>query len=179
MYKVTVIIDSCQTCAAQLAANMKSCGSCKYVAKSCCDCASSSCNAIVITLIICGTILLLGLILSILLYYMKKKQIKLKMREKEKEMINANALREAELETKKYEEKKHYRSVLVNFLENRAKEIRKEEDHIQTYESEYINELKKLAKDLIPTDPKEPTEPTNPNNPTEQTDYSRGSEADD
>ncbi len=154
MDTVTIIIDSCRICAAQLAPNMKSCGECTSAATSCCDCATSSGNATWITLIICLTIILLELVLSILLYYMKKRQMKLKMREKENEMINAKALREAELEMKEYEEKKHYRSMLVNFLENRTKEDSRDASHIQAFKSEYINELKSLINDLKPTQEK-------------------------
>lgn len=147
MDTVTVIIDSCRMCAAQLAPNMKSCGECTNVATSCCDCTSSCGNATWITLIICLTLLLLGLVLSILLCYLKRKQIKLKSKEKEKELVNASALKDKELEIKKYEEQKHYRSMLVNFLESRAKEDRGGADHAQTY----INELKSLINDLNPT----------------------------
>ena len=164
MDTITVIIDSCRMCAAQLAPNMKSCGECTSaatsccdcanVATSCCDCATSSGNATWITLIICLTILLLELVLSILLYYMKKKQIKLKMKEKEKELFYTNELKDKELEAKKYEEKKHYRSMLVNFLENRAKEDSREASHIQASKSVYINELKSLINDLKPTQEK-------------------------
>ena len=148
MDTVTVIIDSCQMCAAQLAPKIKSCGECTNVATSCCDSTSSCGNATWITLIICLTILLLGLVLSILLCYLKRKQIELKNKEKEKELVNASTLKEKELEIKKYEEKKLYRSMLVNFLESRAKEDRRGTYQEQAYEYKYINELKSLINDL-------------------------------
>jgi len=154
MDTVTVIIDSCRMYAAQLAPNMKSCGECTNVATSCCDCTSSCGNATWITLIICLTILLLGLALFILLCYLKRKQIKLKKEEKEKELANASTLKDQELEIKKYEEMKLYRSMLVNFLESRAKEDKRESGKVQANENEYIKELKSLINDLNPTQEK-------------------------
>ncbi len=98
-----------------------------------------------------------------------------------------------QLVAKKEEEKKLYRSQLVNFMEEQSIKVETISENGKpkkciiramnpTQAQNHINELKKLAKDLIPTNPKEPTEQTeqmNPNNPTEQTDYSRSSEADD
>ncbi len=145
MDTATIIIDSCQVCASQLAPS----------AKSCCNCASSCDNAIWISLIICGTILLLGLMLSILLYYLKKKQLKSRIKAKEKELEYAIASNNTELAAKKEEERKHYRSMLANFLELRAKGITvTDKDKKLVFDpklcDQYINELKNLITDLTP-----------------------------
>lgn len=145
MDTATIIIDSCQVCASQLAPSAKSYG----------NCASSCDNAIWIVLIICGTILLLGLMWSILLYYLRKKQLKSRIKAKEKELEYAIALKEAELTARKEDEKKLYRSMLANFLELRAKGITvTDKDKKLVFDpklcDQYINELKNLIIDLTP-----------------------------
>lgn len=139
MDTITVIIDSCRMCATQITPKIKSC----------CDCASSCDSATGITLIICGTVLLLALMLSILLYLMKKKQIKLKLKEKEKELESASTLRAVEIEANKYEERKHYRSMLANFLELQARE--KVNNPSSDEYKNYIKELKRFIEDLNPS----------------------------
>lgn len=166
MDTVTVIIDSCRVCAAQLAPAMKSCGdytnvakTCcdctTNVAKSCCDCTTSGGNSVWVMLIISITLLLLALMLSLLLYYMRKKQLKIREEEKEAEQKKAITLMQKELEAKQYEEKKHYRSMLANFLELRAKGIEVEKDKTYVFDKtlcdQYINELKSLIKELDST----------------------------
>lgn len=140
----TIINDTCQAYASHLAT----------AAKSCCNCASPCDNAIPIVLIICVTILLLGLMFSILIYKMRKKQLKSRIKQKEKELDNVIAIKEAELADKKEEEKKLYRSQLVNFLELRAKGIKRENDVSLDFKDklcdQYIDELKSLLQDLTP-----------------------------
>ena len=163
MDTVTVIIDSCRVCAAQLSPAMKSCGDCTNVAKTCCDCttnvAQSCCdcttsggNSVWVMLIISITLLLLALILSLLLYYMRKNQLKIRKEEKEDEQKKAITLMQKEFEAKLYEERKHYRSMLANFLELRAKGIKAENDKMYVFDKalcdQYINELKSLIKEL-------------------------------
>lgn len=144
MDTVTIINDTCRVCASHIATT----------AKSCCNCAPSYDNAIPILLIICGTILLLGLMFSILIYKMRKKQLKSRIKQKEKELDNVIAIKEAELADKKEEEKKLYRSQLVNFLELRAKGIKRENDVSLDFKDKlcdkYIDELKSLILDLTP-----------------------------
>lgn len=155
-------------------------GSCNY-------CWNSS---VWITLFICITIIVIALIIKCAVTSWKKGSAQNTVNESASQYQPTKEEKQREEEDK---EKKVYRERLVNFLEKQAI---KSEQKVKTYgngketetktveydsniATEYINELKKLAIDLIPTDYKEQTEPTNPNNPTEQTDYSRGSEADD
>ena len=90
-------------------------------------------SAVCITIIICITILLLGIVLANMICRMKNKQ----------------------LLAKQEEEKELYRSKLVNILELRAKGI-KTQDRIDLFFEkglceQYINELKSLINDLKPT----------------------------
>lgn len=97
---------------------------------------SRGCNsAMWITIIICATVLLLGIVLAIMLCAMKNKQ----------------------LEAKKEEEKELYRSKLVNILEMQAKGITTEDRKDLSFDDAkcktYIAELKSLIKDLNPIMP--------------------------
>ena len=155
MDTVQNIIDTCQTCVSQQAP----------AAQSCCDATPACDSSICITFIICLFVLLLCIVLAILLYKMRKKQLKIRKEEKEAERKHEIDMMNKQLEAKKEEEKKLYRSQLVNFLEKCAittettteygREKEKKERTIDsTAALNYINELKKLAKDLTPTDPK-------------------------
>lgn len=90
--------------------------------------------AVWITIIICATVLLLGIVLAIMLCVMKNKQLK----------------------AKKEEEKEHYRAKLVNIYEIRAKGLMTQDRHNLSFDPDwcnaYITELKSLIKNLKPTD---------------------------
>lgn len=99
-------------------------------------------RAVCITIIICATVLLLGIVLAIMLCIMKSKQLK----------------------AKKEEEKELYRSKLVNIYEIRAKGLMTQDRHDLNFDTDwcnaYIAELKSLVKDLKPTDTPTPTTTT-------------------
>ena len=90
-------------------------------------------SAVCITIIICATILLLGIVLANMICRMKNKQ----------------------LLAKQEEEKELYRSKLVNILELRAKGIKTQDRNNLSFENglceQYINELKSLINNLKPT----------------------------
>ena len=166
MDTLTIFLDTCRVLTEHHALAIKSFSNCDSLANSCCECvpvaANSCCNctsscddATCITLIICGTIFLLGLMSSILLYLLKKKQLKSRIKAKEKELEYAIESNKTELAIKKEEEKKHYRSMLANFLELRAKGSSvTEKDQKFHFDKElcdkYIDELKSLITDLTP-----------------------------
>lgn len=154
MDTVQNIIDTCQTCVSQQVP----------AAQSCCDAAPACESSICITFIICLFVLLSGIVLAVLLYQMRKKQLELRKEEKEAERQHEIDMMDKQLEAKKEEEKKLYRSQLANFLEKCAitnetttEYGREKEKKDRTIDGDaalnYINELKKLAKDLTPTDP--------------------------
>ena len=119
MDTVQNIIDTCQTCVSQQVP----------AAQSCCDATPSCDSSICITFIICLFILLLGIVIAITVYCMRRKQIG----------------------AKEQEEKQYYRKKLVDFLELLARDKKSEPSATEC--QNYIKELKKLAKDLTPTDP--------------------------
>lgn len=97
---------------------------------------SKGCDrAVCITIIICATVLLLGIVLAVMLCIMKNKQLK----------------------AKKEQEKELYRSKLVNILEMQAKGITTQDRNELSFDdakcNTYINELKSLIKNLKPTTP--------------------------
>ena len=130
---------------------------------------------------ICVTIIILALIIKCAVSSWKKGNIQNTVNESASEQQPSLKEKQQEEENK---EKKAYRERLVNFLEKLAIQSEKKEKtygngketETKTIEfntnvaTKYINELKKLAKDLIPTDPEEPTSPTE----TPQTEQEEG-----
>ena len=152
----------------------------------CTAASSGSCNycwdsSVWITLFICVTIIILALIIKCAVSSWKKGNIQNTVNESASEQQPSLKEKQQEEENK---EKKAYRERLVNFLEKQAIQSEtKEKTYGNGKETEtktiefntnvatkYINELKKLAKDLIPTDPEEPTSPTE----TPQTEQEEG-----
>ena len=138
-------------------------------------------SSVWITLFICITIIVIALIITCAVYSWKKGSIQNTVNESASEQQLPQDEKQKEEEAK---EKKAYRERLVNFLEKQAIQSEKKEKtygngketETKTIEfntnvaTKYINELKKLAKDLIPTDPEEPTSPTE----TPQTEQEEG-----
>lgn len=138
-------------------------------------------SSVWITLFICITIIVIALIITCAVYSWKKGSIQNTVNESASEQQPPQDEKQKEEEAK---EKKAYRERLVNFLEKQAIQSEKKEKtygngketETKTIEfntnvaTKYINELKKLAKDLIPTDPEEPTSPTE----TPQTEQEEG-----
>ena len=138
-------------------------------------------SSVWITLFICVTIIILALIIKCAVSSWKKGNIQNTVNESASEEQPSLKEKQQEEENK---EKKAYRERLVNFLEKLAIQSEKKEKtygngketETKTIEfntnvaTKYINELKKLAKDLIPTDPEEPTSPTE----TPQTEQEEG-----
>ena len=110
MDTVQNIIDTCQTCVSQQAP----------AAQSCCDATPACDSSICITFIICLFVLLLCIVLAILLYKMRKKQLKIRKEEKEAERKHEIDMMNKQLEAKKEEEIKLYRERLMNFLEKQS-----------------------------------------------------------
>ena len=112
-------------------------------------------DAVWITHIICATILLLSIVLSILICVLRWKQNRSRKKEKEAERKHETDLMDKQSKVKKEEEIKLYRSQLTNFLELLAKGINKEKDKELTFNPQlcdiYINELKSLINDLKPS----------------------------
>ncbi len=130
---------------------------------------------------ICVTIIILALIIKCAVSSWKKGSIQNTVNESVSKQQPSQDEKQKEEEAK---EKKAYRERLVNFLEKQAIQSEtKEKTYGNGKETEtktiefntnvatkYINELKKLAKDLIPTDQEEPTSPTE----TPQTEQKEG-----
>ena len=146
MDTTSAIIDSCQVLASQHAP----------AAKSCCDCSSSWNSSAWITLMICLTVLILGIVLAWRIYLIRKNQLQLRTIERGKEQTHIETMKGKELEAKREEERKHYRSQLANFLELMAKGIRKDKDTGQDLDfnkelcNNYINTMQSLINNLKP-----------------------------
>lgn len=119
-------------------------------------------DAVWITHIICATILLLSIVLSILMCVLRWKQNRSRKKEKDAERQHEIDMMNKQLETKKEEEKKLYRSQLANFMEKHSIKVETISENGKqkkciiramnpTEAQNYINELKSIIKDLNTT----------------------------
>lgn len=148
MDTTSLIIDSCQVCAAQLAT----------VAKSYCNSASSCSNTVWITLIICLTVLLMGLIIEWWIYtYKKKSQVS---ESSTTQAISSTQSTDEEIrKNENLKTRKAYQDRLLGFMEKQTIKTeviiqngKTKECRIRSFDEEkanaYINELKTIIDSL-------------------------------